>query len=106
MNIFDWSGQDFLLLYCGLAGGAIAVAAAVRSWWRPPGEVPRNLLLQPARSIADWNPMSLVVEGIRDPIIQGLSWSSLGKGLGGIAIFMVIGALWSAAAMRRRLAVG
>ena len=67
---------------------------------------PRNLLLEPARTIADWNPMSLMVEGIRDPIIYGLSWSALGKGLAGIAIFMAIGALWSASAMRRRLAVG
>jgi ABC-2 type transport system permease protein len=67
---------------------------------------PRNLLLEPARSIADWNPMSLVVEGIRDPIVYGLSWSALGKGLGGIAIFMSIGAVMSAFAMRRRLRVG
>jgi ABC-2 type transport system permease protein len=67
---------------------------------------PRNLLLEPSRTIADWNPMSLVVEGIRDPIIYGLSWSALGKGLAGIAIFMAIGAVWSAHAMRRRLGVG
>jgi ABC-2 type transport system permease protein len=67
---------------------------------------PRNLLLEPARTIADWNPMSLVVEGIRDPIIYGLSWSALWKGLGGIAIFMGLGAALSALAMRRRLAVG
>jgi ABC-2 type transport system permease protein len=67
---------------------------------------PRNLLLEPARSIADWNPMSLVVEGIREPIIYGLSWSALGKGLAGIGIFAAIGALWSATAMQRRLAVG
>jgi ABC-type polysaccharide/polyol phosphate export permease len=67
---------------------------------------PRDLLLEPARTIANWNPMSLVVEGIREPIVYGLSWSALGKGLGGVAIFMAIGALWSASAMRRRLAVG
>jgi hypothetical protein len=47
-----------------------------------------------------------VVEGIREPIIYGLSWSALGKGLAGTAIFMAIGALWTASAMRRRLAVG
>jgi len=67
---------------------------------------PRNLLLEPARTIADWNPMSLVVEGIREPIIYGLSWSSFAKGIGGIAIFMAIGAALSALWMRRRLAVG
>jgi ABC-2 type transport system permease protein len=67
---------------------------------------PRNLLLQPARTIADWNPMSLIAEGLRDPIVYGLSWSSVGKGLGGIAIVMSLGAVLSALAMRRRLAVG
>jgi ABC-2 type transport system permease protein len=67
---------------------------------------PRNLLLEPARTIADWNPMSLIAEGLRDPVIYGVSWSSLGKGLGGIAIVMVLGAVLSAAAMRRRLRVG
>jgi ABC-2 type transport system permease protein len=67
---------------------------------------PRNLLLQPARTIADWNPMSLIAEGLRDPVIYGLSWSALGKGLGGIAIVMALGAVLSAAAMRRRLRTG
>ena len=34
---------------------------------------PRNLLLEPAKTIADWNPMSLIAEGLREPIISGLS---------------------------------
>jgi ABC-2 type transport system permease protein len=67
---------------------------------------PRNLLLQPAKAIADWNPMSLIAEGVRDPIIYGLSWNALGKGLAGIAIFGVLGAVLSAAAMRRKLRTG
>jgi ABC-2 type transport system permease protein len=67
---------------------------------------PRNLLLEPSHTIADWNPMSLIAEGMRDPVIYGLSWSALGKGLGGIAIVMAIGAAWSASAMRRRLRTG
>jgi ABC-type multidrug transport system permease subunit len=67
---------------------------------------PQKLLLEPAKTIADLNPMSLIAEGIRDPIIYGLSWSALGKGIAGIAIFMGIGAVWSASAMRRRLASG
>lgn len=67
---------------------------------------PRNLLLQPARTIADWNPMSLIAEGLRDPIVYGLSWSAVGKGLGGIAIVMTLGGVLSALAMRRRLSVG
>ena len=30
---------------------------------------PGNLLLEPAKSISDWNPMSFIAEGIRDPIV-------------------------------------
>lgn len=67
---------------------------------------PQNLLLEPAKTIADLNPMSLVAEGVRDPIVYGLTWSALGKGLAGIAIFLVAGVLWTAVAMRRRLALG
>jgi hypothetical protein len=50
--------------------------------------------------------MSLIAEGLRDPVIYGVSWSSVGKGLGGIAIVMALGTVLSAAAMRRRLRVG
>jgi ABC-2 type transport system permease protein len=67
---------------------------------------PRNLLLEPSHTIADWNPMSLIAEGIRDPVIYGLSWSAFGKGIAGIAIVMAIGAAWSTSAMRRRLRTG
>lgn len=67
---------------------------------------PRNLLLEPSRTIADWNPLSLIADGVRDPVIYGVSWSAVGKGLAGIAIVGALGALLSAAAMRRRLSVG
>jgi ABC-2 type transport system permease protein len=67
---------------------------------------PRNLLLEPAKTVADWNPMSLIAEGLRDPIIYGLSWSAFWKGLAGIAIVMGLGSVLSAVAMRRRLRVG
>jgi ABC-2 type transport system permease protein len=67
---------------------------------------PRDLLLEPSHTIADWNPMSLIAEGLRDPVIYGLSWSAFGKGIAGIAIVMAIGAGWSASAMRRRLRTG
>jgi ABC-2 type transport system permease protein len=67
---------------------------------------PRNLLLEPSKTIADWNPMSLIAEGMRDPIVYGLSWAAFWKGIGGIAIVMAIGALWCTSAMRRRLRVG
>ena len=64
---------------------------------------PRELLLEPAQTIADWNPMSLVAEGLRGPIIEGLSWEALGKAVGGIAILGGIGIGLSALALRARL---
>jgi ABC-2 type transport system permease protein len=67
---------------------------------------PRNLLVEPAATIADWNPMSLVVEGIRDPVISDVTLGELGKGLGGIAIFAAIGLSLSAAGLRYRLRAG
>ena len=41
---------------------------------------PRDLLLQPAETIADWNPMSLIAEGIREPIVFGLSLATRSEG--------------------------
>ncbi len=67
---------------------------------------PRELLLEPARTIADWNPMSLIAEGMRDPIVSELSLSSTMKGLGGIAIVAGIGTALSAWALRARLRAG
>ena len=57
---------------------------------------PRELLLEPAQTIADWNPMSLIAEGLRDPIISGLTFDATMKGLGGIAIVAAIGTALSA----------
>jgi ABC-2 type transport system permease protein len=67
---------------------------------------PQNLLLEPARSIADWNPMSLIAEGLREPIVYGLSLGATLKGLAGIAIVGAIGAVLSAASLRARLRAG
>jgi ABC-2 type transport system permease protein len=67
---------------------------------------PRNLLLEPAATIADWNPMSLIAEGLREPVVSGLSLGALEKGIGGIAIVAAIGALLSTLGMRARLRAG
>jgi ABC-2 type transport system permease protein len=63
-------------------------------------------LLQPAQTIADWNPMSLIAEGLREPIISGLSLGSTMKGLGGIAIVAAIGTALSTWGLRARLRAG
>jgi ABC-2 type transport system permease protein len=67
---------------------------------------PRNLLLEPAKTIADWNPLSLIAESLRDPIVSGLTWDATLKGLGGIAIIAGIGVFLSAASLRSRLRAG
>ncbi len=64
---------------------------------------PRPLLQEPARSIADYNPMSFIAEGVRDPIIGSITTTETLKGVFGIAIVGVIGSLMSSAALRHRL---
>jgi ABC-2 type transport system permease protein len=67
---------------------------------------PSDLLLQPAKTIADWNPMSLIADSLRDPVISDLSLVATLKGLGGIAIIAAIGSALSAWALRARLRAG
>jgi ABC-2 type transport system permease protein len=51
---------------------------------------PANLMLEPAAGIAEYNPLSFIVEGIRGPIIEG--WD-LTDQLKAIASVLGIGAL-------------
>lgn len=64
---------------------------------------PRGLLSEPAKSIADYNPMSFIAEGVRDPIIGPLTAGETVKGLLGIAIVGAVGAALSSLALRHRL---
>ena len=64
---------------------------------------PRALMQEPAQTIAAWNPLSLIAKGLRDPIVYGMSWESLGAGLAGIAIVAVIAWGLTAWALRSRL---
>jgi ABC-2 type transport system permease protein len=64
---------------------------------------PRELLLEPARTIADHNPMSFIAESVRDPIIGSISVGETAKGLLGLAIVAGIGTVLSAVALRRRM---
>ena len=67
---------------------------------------PRDLLLQPAESIAQWNPMSFIAEGIREPIAFGMDTGHTLKALLGIGIVGAIGAALSSWALRARLRSG
>jgi ABC-2 type transport system permease protein len=64
---------------------------------------PRGLLQEPARSIADYNPMSFIAEGVRAPILGPISGGETLKALLGIAIVGAIGAALSSLGLRHRL---
>jgi ABC-2 type transport system permease protein len=64
---------------------------------------PQALLEQPAKDVAEVNPLSFIAEGMRDPIIAGVSADVILECLAGIAIVAAIGLTFSARAMRRRL---
>jgi len=67
---------------------------------------PNELMIQPAKAIAEYNPLSFVVEGIRGPIISGVDATELGEAVLAIAGIVVLGLLLSARALRHRLRVG
>jgi ABC-2 type transport system permease protein len=67
---------------------------------------PRELMQEPAATIAGYNPLSLIAHGLREPVIEGASVASLGEGLAGVAIVGVISGTLAAFALRHRLREG
>lgn len=67
---------------------------------------PANLMLEPAATVARYNPLSFIVEGIRDPVISSLSLEAFAKALGSIVLVGAISIGLSALALRRRLRTG
>jgi ABC-2 type transport system permease protein len=67
---------------------------------------PSNLMLEPAGTIADWNPLSPIVEGMREPVISGLSSGPLLECLAALAGLWVTAGALSALALRARLRAG
>jgi ABC-2 type transport system permease protein len=64
---------------------------------------PEDLLLEPAKTIAQWNPMSLIANGLREPIISDLSLGKTLEGLGGIAIVAAVGTALCARGVNKKL---
>jgi ABC-2 type transport system permease protein len=64
---------------------------------------PRQLMEEPAGTIAGINPLSLIASGLRHPIIDGVSLRAIGTGLAGIAIVAAVAWGLSALALRSRL---
>lgn len=65
---------------------------------------PANLLLEPSKSISDWNPMSFIADGMRNPIVADISVEPVLEGLAAIAGVMALGAALSVWGLRKRLA--
>jgi ABC-2 type transport system permease protein len=67
---------------------------------------PLDLMIEPAKTIAEYNPLSYIVEGIRDPIISGISATETLEAVLAIAGVGALGLVLSAGALRHRLRVG
>ncbi|MDQ2939443.1 MAG: ABC transporter permease [Actinomycetota bacterium] len=67
---------------------------------------PQNLMLEPAKTIADYNPLSFIVDGIRDSIVFGFSSSVMLDAVLSVLGIASFGLLMSAAALRRRVRTG
>ncbi len=67
---------------------------------------PVDLMIEPAKAIAEYNPMSFIVEGVRNPIIAGIDASDMLDATLAILGIFVLGLVLSARALRHRLRVG
>jgi ABC-2 type transport system permease protein len=67
---------------------------------------PQSLMIEPAKTIADYNPLSFIVEGVREPIVSGIDAAHTLEAVAAIAGIAVLGLLLSASALRHRLRVG
>jgi ABC-2 type transport system permease protein len=67
---------------------------------------PQDLLLEPAQTVAEYNPLSFIVNAIRDPVVFTFSAEDLLKGLLGLVVIGSVGTLLAARALRHRLRTG
>lgn len=67
---------------------------------------PQELMIEPAKTIAAYNPLSLVVEGIREPMISGIDAADTLYAVLAILGIVVLGLVLSDRALRHRLRVG
>lgn len=67
---------------------------------------PADLMLEPASTVAAYNPVSFIVEGVRDQVIGGVDAEVLAETVGAIALVGLVSFALSALALRRRLRLG
>ena len=63
-------------------------------------------MLEPAATVADWNPLSFIAEGMREPIVSGLSLGPIAESLAALAGLGASAVLLSWLALRVRLRTG
>jgi ABC-2 type transport system permease protein len=67
---------------------------------------PQELMIEPAKTIAQYNPLSFIAEGVREPIIAGIDATVTMEALAAIAGIVVLGLVLSSRALKHRLRVG
>jgi len=67
---------------------------------------PEQLMVEPARTIAEYNPLSFIVEGIREPIIHGIDGGEVLAAVLALAGIAALSLLLSVRALRHRLRTG
>ena len=67
---------------------------------------PQELMIEPAKTIAEYNPLSFIVEGVREPIIAGIDAAVTLEAIAAIAGIVVLGLVLSSRALKHRLRVG
>ena len=67
---------------------------------------PQELMIEPAKSIAAYNPLSFIAEGVREPMISGIDATDTLEAVAAILGIVLIGLGLSARALRHRLRVG
>jgi ABC-2 type transport system permease protein len=67
---------------------------------------PQELMIEPARTIAEYNPLSFIVEGVREPIVSGIDAGHTLEAVAAIAGIVALGLVLSARALQHRLRVG
>jgi ABC-2 type transport system permease protein len=67
---------------------------------------PANLMLEPASWVAQYNPLSFIVNGIREPIIAGWSATTQLKAIASVIGVGALGFVLCSLAMRSRMRRG
>ncbi len=67
---------------------------------------PLDLMIEPAKTIAAYNPLSFIVNGIRNPMISGISGTDMLDAVLAIGGITALGLWLSARALRHRLRTG